>query len=133
MNNTVKIYTILILLSFSFLGCSKTLNQKTSLDVSSVIENPTSGKEVTLQGKIIGQIEECHIFTDGTDKILIHFKDKELDKKLVYDPDTVVEISGVVELGTMPAMHHFEGGHHHDISMDTMIMVKNLQVVTANQ
>ena len=135
MRNTFKIYTILTLLHFSFLGCSTTVTKKTPLnvsDVSSVIENPTPGQEVTLQGKIIGKIEKCHIFTDGTNKILIHFKDEKLNKELAYDPDTMVEISGMVERGVMPGMHHFEGGHHGNIPMDTMIMVHQFQTISTN-
>ena len=135
MNNTLKIYTILALLSFSFSSCSGIVTKKTPLnasDVSSVVENPTPGQEVTLQGKIIGKIEKCHIFTDGTDKILIHFKDEKLNKELAYDPDKRVEISGMVESGVMPGMHHFEGEHYGNISMDTMIMVHQFQTISTN-
>ena len=131
MQNIRKICTILTLVAISSVsswGCSSTSSQQELSDVSSVLESPVAGKEVTLQGKIIGQMEDCHIFTDGTSKILLHFKDENLS----YEPNTTVKISGVVEQGVMPGMHHFEGGHHHDISMDTMIMVKNLQVIAAN-
>lgn len=135
MKNTFKIYTILALLSFSFLGCSSTVTKTTPLnvsDVSSVVENSTPGQEVTLQGKIIGKIEKCHIFTDGTNKILIHFKDEKSNKELAYDPNSTVEISGIVESGIMPGMHHFGGGEHGNIPMDTMIMVHQFQTVSTN-
>ena len=135
MKNALKIYIVWALLSLNFLGCSSNVTEETSLDVSSVpsvVKNLTPGKEITLQGKIIGKIEECYIFTDGTNKILVHFKDEELNKELAYDPDTMVEISGIVERGIMPGMHHFEGEHHGDISMDTMIMVHQFQTISNN-
>lgn len=129
MKKTIKIYIILTLLTLGSLGCSNNSTQNTLLDISSVIENPTEGKEVTLQGKIVGKIEKCHVFTDGTDKILVHFKDEELS----YDPNTTVEISGTIERGIMPGMHHFRGKNHGVIPMDTMIMVSQLQVITAKE
>lgn len=129
MKNTFKLYLVLTLLAFSSLSCSNNSTQKVLLNVSSVIENPTEGKEVTLQGKIVGKIEKCHVFTDGTNKILVHFKDEELS----YDPNTTVEISGTIEHGIMPGMHHFRGKHHGNIPMDTMIMVNKLQVITAKK
>ena len=129
MKNIQKIGFVLTLVALTSVGCSSSLSPKVLSDLPSILENPISGKEVTLRGKIVGQIEECHIFTDGSNKILVHFKDEELS----YNPDTMVEISGTVEKGIMPGMHHFEGGHHGNISMDTMIMVNQLQVINAKQ
>ena len=129
MKNIQKIGLILTLVVFSSVGCSSSSFPKISSDLPSILENPISGKEVTLRGKIVGKIEECHIFTDGSNKILIHFE----DEKLSYNPDTMVEISGTVEKGIMPGMHHFEGGHHGNMSMDTMIMVNKFQVITAKE
>ena len=129
MKNIQKIGFILTLVALTSVGCSSSLSPKVLSDLPSILDNPISGKEVTLRGKIVGQIEECHIFTDGSNKILVHFEDEELS----YNPDTMVEISGTVEKGIMPGMHHFQGGHHGNISMDTMIMVNQLQVISAKQ
>ena len=129
MKKIQKIGFILTLVALSSVGCSSFFSPKVSSDLPSILENPISGKEVTLRGKIVGKMEECYIFTDGSNKILIHFKDEELS----YNPDTMVEISGTVEKGVMPGMHHFEGGHHGNISMDTMIMVNQFQVITAKE
>ncbi len=129
MKNIQKIGFVLTLVALTSVGCSSSLSPKVLSDLPSILENPISGKEVTLRGKIVGQIEECHIFTDGSNKILVHSKDEELS----YNPDTMVEISGTVEKGIMPGMHHFEGGHHGNISLDTMIMVNQFQVISAKQ
>ena len=129
MKNIQKIGFILTLVALISVGCSSSLSPKVLSDLPSILENSISGKEVTLRGKIVGKIEECHIFTDGHHEILVHFEDEELS----YNPDTMVEISGTVEKGIMPGMHHFEGGHHGNISMDTMIMVNQFQVITAKE
>ena len=129
MKNIQKIGFILTLVALTSVGCSSFLSPKVLSDVPSILDNPISGKEVTLRGRIVGKIEECHIFTDGSNKILIHFEDEELS----YNPETMVEISGTVEKGIMPGMHHFEGGHHGNIFMDTMIMVNQFQEITAKE
>ena len=127
--NIQKVLTLLTLVTFSSVGCSSAVTQNTFSDVSSVLENSVAGKEVTLTGNIIGKIEECHIFTDGNSNILVHFEDEDL----AYNPDTMVEISGIIHDGVMPGMHHFEGEHHSDISMDKMIMVKEFQVIATSK
>ncbi|MGK7950414.1 MAG: hypothetical protein AB4368_16920 [Xenococcaceae cyanobacterium] len=124
-----KISFILTLLALSSVGFSSFSSAQVLSNIPLILENYISGEEVILQGKIVGKIEECYIFTDGLNKILIHFK----DETLAYNPDIMVEISGTVEKVIMPGMHHFEGGHHGNISMDTMIMVDKFQVISTKK
>lgn len=135
MKNIKIICTIFALLAVNSIVVPKVLAQTKLSDFSSVVENPVEGKEVTLRGKIIESIEDCYVFTDGTNKILVHFEDEEYS----YDPNTEVEISGIVQEHTSHDGEHFEAGNHdhdhdhEDISMDTMIMVNEIQVITANE
>ena len=89
MKKIQKIGFILTLVALSSVGCSSFFSPKVSSDLPSILENPISGKEVTLRGKIVGKMEECYIFTDGSNKILIHFKDEELS----YNPDTMIMVN----------------------------------------
>ena len=67
--------------------------------------------------------------SNSTEKALLDVSSEEL----AYDPNNTVEISGIIEHGVMPGMHHFQAKHHSDISMDTMIMVSQLQLITAQE
>lgn len=129
MKNIQKICTILTLVAFNSLGCFSALAQTVSSDLSSVLENPVTGQEVTLRGKFVGTVEDCHVFSDGTNKILVEFEEEELS----YNPDNTVEISGTVQHGVMHEAHSVEEGHYDNVAMDTVIMVNQLKVITANE
>ncbi|MDJ0531059.1 MAG: hypothetical protein QNJ70_00975 [Xenococcaceae cyanobacterium MO_207.B15] len=96
-------------------------------NVSSIIENPVVGEKVTLQGRVIGEMEDCHIFTDGKNKIMVHFEDENIS----FDPSNVVEISGTIKEGVMAHAHHFAKEEHQNISTDTMIMVNTIEVISS--
>ena len=94
--------------------------------VSSIFDNPVEGQEVTLRGQIIDQQPEetDYVFTDGTNEITIQLQDKDFS----YNPDTTVEISGIVD---------FESEHPDEVAKDPtpediQINVNQLQVVTSN-
>ncbi len=108
---------------------SSASSEQVSSDISSIIENPVVGTKVTLQGKIVEQMEDRYIFTDGNNKILIDFEDENLS----YDPNTMVEISGTVEQGMTHESDDFEAGHDQDASMDTMIMVNQIEVIASTK
>lgn len=124
--NTQKIFTILTLLAVNSLIIPRALAQTELTNISSVLENPVEGQEVTLRGKIIEQIEGSsdYIFTDGTNKIIIHLEDEELS----YNPDTMVEIVGKVEVDP----EHLEEVEHDHASEELEIVVDKLTVVTAD-
>ncbi|MDJ0588857.1 MAG: NirD/YgiW/YdeI family stress tolerance protein [Pleurocapsa sp. MO_226.B13] len=105
---------------------SKALSQTQIATVASILDNPVEGQEVTLQGKIIAQQpgETDYIFTDGTNKITIQLQEADFP----YNPDTTVEISGVID---------FESQHPEEVAKDPtpekiQINVDRLQVVDAN-
>lgn len=127
MKNIQKIWTFLTIVVINFVVSPIVLTQTELSDFSSVLENPVSGKKVTLRGKIIEKIEgkSDYILTDGTNKIIIHLEDEQFS----YDPNTVVEISGIVELEP----HHLEEVEHEHASEDVEIIIKRLQVITANE
>ena len=104
-------------------------SEEVSSDISSIIENPVVGTKVTLRGKIVEQMEDRYIFTDGNNKILIDFEDENLS----YDPNTMVEISGTVEQGMTHESDNFEAGEDQDASMDTMIMVNQMEVIASSK
>lgn len=94
--------------------------------VSSIFDNPVEGQEVTLRGQIIDQQPEetDYVFTDGTNKVTIQLQDKDFS----YNPNTTVEISGIVD---------FESQHPDEVAKDPtpeniQINVNQLQVVTSN-
>ncbi len=94
--------------------------------VSSIFDNPVEGQEVTLRGKIIDQQPEetDYVFTDGTNKITIQLQENDYP----YNPDTTVEISGIVD---------FESQHTDEVAKDPtpediQVNVNQLQVVTSN-
>ena len=100
---------------------------QTQIDtVSSILDNPVEGQEVTLRGKIIDQEpgETDYIFTDSTNEITIELQDNDFP----YNPDTTIEISGIVD---------FESQHPEEVAKDPtpediQINVDRLQVVTSN-
>ncbi len=105
---------------------SKALSQTQIATVASILDNPVEGQKVTLQGKIIAQEpgETDYIFTDGTNKITIELEEADFP----YNPDTTVEISGVID---------FESQHPEEVAKDPtpekiQINVDRLQVVDAN-
>ncbi len=94
--------------------------------VSSILDHPVEGQEVTLRGQIIDQqLEETdYVFTDGTNKITIQLQENDFS----YNPDTTVEISGIVD---------FESQHPDEVAKDPtpediQVNVNQLQVVTSN-
>ena len=94
--------------------------------VSSVLDNPVEGQEVTLRGNIIDQEpgENDYIFTDGTNEITIQLQ--EIDYP--YNPDTTVVISGIVD---------FESQHPEEVAKDPtpediQVNVNQLQVVSSD-
>ena len=101
--------------------------QEALSNLSSIIENPVIGEKVTLQGRVIGEMEDCHIFTDGKNKIMVHFEDENIS----YAPSTVVEISGTIKESVMAQAHHFAKEEHQNIPTDTMIMVNTIEVISS--
>ncbi len=104
---------------------SETENLEIPSDFSAVLENPILGQQVALQGKIIGEMEDCYIFSDGTNKILLHFEEPEVS----YDPNQMVEISGVIEEGMIGETHNSEAAKHHNVATDTTVMVTQMTVI----
>ena len=98
-------------------------------DFSYVLENPVSGQQVTLQGKVVGEMDDCYIFTDGTNKILLHFEEQEI----TYDPNQIVEISGVIEDDVIHEAHDSEEAKDSNLATDTTIMVTQMRVIDSGE
>lgn len=141
MKNIKKLGIVLTLFTFTSLGCSTIVAEETSSsskevvssslealsDLSSMLKSTPEGETVTLEGQIIGKMQDCHIFTDGNSNIIVHLEDENSP----YNPDETVKISGTVINETMPHSHHFEHEDHSGIPMDVMIMVNEIQVLAA--
>ncbi|VEP14252.1 conserved exported hypothetical protein [Hyella patelloides LEGE 07179] len=119
----LKIKVILALLAINFLFSMKASSQDQATTVSSILDNPVEGQEVTLQGKIIGQQSDKtdYIFTDGTDQIAIEIQSDDFN----YSSDIDVQISGVVD---------FESQHPEEVARDPtseniQINVNQLQII----
>ncbi len=126
MRSLQKINTVFALVAINTLVCGNALSQTEVNTVASILDNPVEGEEVTLRGKIIEQEpgETDYVFTDGTSKITIELEDNNYP----YDPDTTIEISGVID---------FESQHSEEVTKDSspedmQIIVNQLQVVTSN-
>ena len=122
-----KINTVLTLIAINSMVCANALSQTKIATISSILNNPVEGQEVTLRGKIIGQEQgdTDYIFTDGMNKIMIELQDKNFP----YNPNTTVEISGVVNLESQ----HLEEVEKETTPEDIEIDVNQLQVVTSNE
>ena len=95
-----------------------------TVTVASVLDNPVEGQEVILRGQIISQQPEetDYLFTDGTGKITIQISENDFS----YNPDTTVEIAGVVD---------FESQHPDEVAQDPtpedlQLNVNRLQIIT---
>lgn len=126
MKNIRKRHTIFTLITISHLFHSHALSQTnlTKLsDLASILDNPIEGREVILQGNIIGQQqgEPDYIFSDGNNQIIIRLENDKFD----YNPDHTVEILGII---------NFESQHAEEIEKDPTpenfeIVVNRLQVI----
>ena len=121
-----NIKTIFTLLAFNFLFAVEVSSQTQITTVSSILDNPVEGQEVTLQGKIIDQQsdETDYIFSDGTDEIAIELQDNDF----AYNPDVDIQISGVVD---------FESQNPEEALKDPtpekiQINVNQLQIITSD-
>ena len=127
MKKIKTICAIFALVALNFIVSPKALTQIELSDFSSILENPVAGKEVVVRGKIIKRIEGSpdYILSDGTNHMIIHFEDESYS----YEPDTMVEVSGIVRLETH---HEEEAGHNHP-EQEVEIRVNQIQVITANE
>ncbi len=108
---------------------SEVSTQEMPSDFSYVLENPVPGQQVTLQGKVVGEMDDCYIFTDGTNKILLHFDEPEI----AYDPNQIVEISGVIEDDVIHEAHGSEEAKYSNLATDTTIMVTQMRVIDSGE
>ena len=127
MINMRKINTLFTAIAINSLVCANAFSQTKIATISSILDSPVEGEEVTLRGKIIGQEEgdTDYILTDGADQITIQIPDNDFP----YNPNTTVEVSGVVD---------FESQHPEEIKTETtpediQIKVNQLEVVTSNE
>ncbi len=127
MRNIGKIKIAFSLIAINCLVGGNALSQTEIATVTSILDNPVEGQEVTLRGKIIGQEpgEDDYIFTDGTNKITIQLQDDNYP----YNPDTTLEISGIID---------FESQHPEEVKEDPtpenlQINVDRINVVTSNK
>ena len=122
-----KIKTFLTLIAINSLVCGNALSQTQIDTVSSILDNPVEGQEVTLRGKIIDQEpgETDYIFTDGINEITIILQEEDFP----YNPDLTIEISGIVDVESQ----HPEEAEKDPTPEDIKINVNQLQVVTSNE
>ena len=127
MKKTKTICAIFALVALNSIVSPKALTQTELSDFSSILENPVAGKEVVVRGKIIKRIEGSpdYVLSDGTNHMIIHFEEESYS----YEPDTMVEVSGIVRLETH---HEEEAGHNHP-EQEVEIRVNQIQVITANE
>ena len=122
-----KINTVFIVITINSVLCNHVLSENKIATISSILDTPVEGQEVTLRGKIIGQEEgeTDYIFTDGTNQIIVEIPDKSFP----YNPETTVEISGMVD---------FESEHPEEAKKDAnpedlQVKVHQLEVVTLDE
>ncbi|WP_019506035.1 NirD/YgiW/YdeI family stress tolerance protein [Pleurocapsa sp. PCC 7319] len=127
-----KINTVFALIAINSLVCANAWSQTKIETVSSVLDNPIDGKEVTLQGKIIEKMSDeadsngtDYIFTDGTNEITVELQDANYP----YDQDTMLEISGIIDFES----EHLEEKEKDLTPEDIQIKVNQLQVVNLNK
>ena len=127
MRSLQKINTVFTLVAINTLVCGNALSQTEVATVSSILDNPVEGQEVTLRGKIIEQQqgEYDYLFTDGTSKMTIELEDDNYP----YDPDTTIEISGVIDFESQ----HPEEAKQDPTPEDIQINVDQINVVTSNE
>ena len=127
MKKIKTICTIFALVALNSIVSPKALTQTELSEFSSILENPVAGKAVVVRGKIIKRIggSPDYVLSDGTNHMIIHFEDESYS----YEPDTMVEVSGIVRLETH---HEEEEGHAHP-EQEVEIMVNQVQVITANE
>ncbi len=117
-----KIKIILGLITINLLFSTKALTENKIISISSILENPIDGEEVTLRGRIIDQEEgeKDYIFTDGKNKIVIELEENDFR----YDPNENIEILGIVNLES----EHFE--QENDLTPENIeIDVNKLRVI----
>ena len=117
-----KIKIILGLITINLLFSTKALTENKIISISSILESPIDGEEVTLRGRIIDQEEgeKDYIFTDGKNKIVIELEENDFR----YDPNENIEILGIVNLES----EHFE--QENDLTPENIeIDVNKLRVI----
>ena len=102
-------------------------NQEVSSNLAEILQQAPEGERITVEGQIIGKIEDCHIFTDGNSKVLIHLENENAP----YDPNETIEISGIIKDHVMPNSDNFEDEAYSDIPMDRMIMVNEIEIIAS--
>ncbi len=102
-------------------------NQEASPNLAAILQQAPEGETITVEGQIIGKIEDCHIFTDGNSKILVHLENENAP----YDPNETIEISGIIKDHVMPNSDNFEDEAYSDIPMDRMIMVNEIEIIAS--
>ena len=119
-----KIKIILTILAINSVLAMKALSQTQIVTISSILEAPVEGKEVRLQGRIIAQEpgETDYIFTDGHSKITIQLQKKDFP----YNPDTTIEILGVIDFESQ----HIEEAAFDPTPEDIQINVSQLRVIS---
>ena len=127
-----KINTVFALIAINSLVSDNALSQTKIETVSSILDNPIDGKEVTLQGKIIEKMSDeadsngtDYIFTDGSNEITVELQDANYP----YNKDTILEISGIIDFES----EHLEEKGKDSTPEDIQIKVNQLQVVNLNK
>ena len=125
--NIRTIKTVFTLIAINSIFCANVLSQTKVTTISSILDAPIEGQEVTLRGQIIEQQqgERDYIFTDGTNKITIELQELNFS----YNPNTTLEITGIID---------FESQHPEAVAKDPtpeklQIKVNQLQVVTSHE
>lgn len=119
----VKFSIIATFMAMSSIFSIKALSQTQIFTISSILNNPIDGQEVTLIGRIIHQEpgEKDYILTDGTDEIIVEIQDNNFS----YNPDTTVEILGTVNFESQ----HLEEAEEDPTPEELEINVNQLRVV----
>ncbi|MGK7947583.1 MAG: hypothetical protein AB4368_01930 [Xenococcaceae cyanobacterium] len=102
-------------------------NQEVSSNLAAILQQAPEGETITVEGQIIGKIEDCHIFTDGNSKILVHLENENAP----YDPNETIEISGIIKNHVMPDSENFKDEAYSDIPMNRMIMVNEIEIIAS--
>ncbi len=102
-------------------------NQEASPNLAAILQQAPEGETITVEGQIIGKIEDCHIFTDGNSKILVHLENENAP----YDPNETIEISGIIKNHVIPNSDSFEDEAYSNIPMDRMIMVNEIEIIAS--
>ena len=122
-----EVYTLLTLIAINFLMESAALSQTKLVTIASILDNSFQGQQVILRGKIIGhqQGEPDYIFTDGTNQITVQLQEENFS----YDPDTILEISGIIDFESQ----NLEELEQDKTPEDIQIKVNQLQVINSQE